>query len=79
MIGDLAAGFGAATSALRCYERRGLLASTARVGGRRTYDIAAAHRRRADPAAERQGPARADPPMSCRPSAGAVSTRPAGG
>jgi DNA-binding transcriptional MerR regulator len=44
MIGDLAAQFGLATSALRYYERRGLLASTARVGGRRAYDTAAVRR-----------------------------------
>lgn len=44
MIGDLAAQFGLATSALRYYERRGLLASPARVGGRRAYDTAAVRR-----------------------------------
>lgn len=44
MIGDLAAGFGLATSALRYYERRGLLAPTARIGGRRAYDAAAVRR-----------------------------------
>ena len=44
MIGDLAAQFGLATSALRYYERRGLLASTARLKGRRAYDTAAVRR-----------------------------------
>lgn len=44
MIGDLAAEFGVTTSALRYYERRGLLTSTARAGGRRCYDAAAVRR-----------------------------------
>ena len=38
MVGELAAEFGLTTSALRYYERRGLLVPAARVGGRRAYD-----------------------------------------
>jgi DNA-binding transcriptional MerR regulator len=44
MIGDVAAEFGLATSALRYYERRGLLTSTTRSGGRRVYDTGAIRR-----------------------------------
>jgi DNA-binding transcriptional MerR regulator len=44
MVGELAAEFGVHTSTLRYYERRGLLVSTARVGGRRAYDTAAVRR-----------------------------------
>jgi len=43
-VGELAREFGVSTSALRYYERRGLLISTARVGGRRVYDAAAVRR-----------------------------------
>lgn len=44
MVGELAAEFGLTTSALRYYERRGLLVSTARVGGSRAYDTPAVRR-----------------------------------
>jgi len=43
-IGELAARFDVNSSALRYYERRGLLVSTARAGGRRVYDTAAVRR-----------------------------------
>lgn len=43
-VGELAAQFGLCTSALRYYERRGLLVPTARVAGRRVYDTAAVRR-----------------------------------
>jgi len=43
-VGELAREFGVSTSALRYYERRGLLISAARVGGRRVYDAAAVRR-----------------------------------
>lgn len=43
-VGELAGEFGLSTSALRYYERRGLLISAARVGGRRVYDAAAVRR-----------------------------------
>ncbi len=44
IIGELAARFGLQASALRYYERRGLLASSSRVGGRRCYDDRAVRR-----------------------------------
>lgn len=44
LIGELAARFGLQASALRYYERRGLLTSSGRVGGRRCYDDRAVRR-----------------------------------
>lgn len=44
IIGELAARFGLRASALRYYERRGLLTPTSRVGGRRCYDERAVRR-----------------------------------
>lgn len=43
-IGDIAARTGVATSAIRYYERRGLLAPEARVSGQRRYGVAALRR-----------------------------------
>jgi MerR family redox-sensitive transcriptional activator SoxR len=43
-IGELSRRSGASTSAIRFYERRGLIAPVNRVSGRRVYEPAAVHR-----------------------------------
>jgi DNA-binding transcriptional MerR regulator len=54
-IGDLAAGAGVATSAIRYWERRGLLERPRRRSGRRVYDAAALDRVAVIRAAQRAG------------------------